>query len=258
MGILIAVLILLAADTCGFTNVLHRPLIACTLIGAAAFTLTQGISTGIVCELVLLAVMKMVPAEAGGVLLYGIYTVAAVKGGMEPASAAIAALPALFVGSMLSKAIQAVSALLLPSARKAASQRKDATLGILNLVPLVLSTVVFTVVGALVMTQDCTAVIAAFTKMPAVLLLAVSWAGILLQCLGLAVLLRNIGAGSKKGMIFAGFAAALIILSTNMPSFALAGCSAFALGMMLVMYENSHKESLAKTETKKGGNDKWW
>ena len=258
MGILAAVLILLAADACGFTNVLHRPLIACTLIGAAVGAMAEGITTGILCELALLAASALtMEFESGAVLLYAIFASACVKGGMPAETAAAAGLAVLYLGNMIAKAVNFVSAALIPSARKAASEGKDGTLGILNLIPLVLSAAVYTALGIMMMNN--TEVVNGFMKMPGSLLLILSYAGILLQCLGLAVLLRNIGAGSKTGLLLAGFGTAVIALASAVPSFALAACAAIALAVMMFVYEQNGKDAVTvKNDTKKGGNDKWW
>ena len=258
MGILTAVLILLAADACGFTNVLHRPLIACTLIGAAAGAPAEGITAGLMCELTLLAASAAaIEFESGAVLLYAVFASAAVKGGMAPETAAITGLAVLYLGNMIAKAVNFVSAALIPSARKAASEGKDGTLGILNLIPLVLSTAVYTALGILMMNN--TQAVNSFMKMPGSLILILSYAGILLQCLGLAVLLRNIGAGSRTGLLLAGFGTAVIALASIVPSFALTVCAAIALAVMMFVYEQNGKDAVTlKTDTKKGGNDKWW
>lgn len=258
MGILAAVLILLAADACGFTNVLHRPLIACTLIGAAVGAMSEGITAGILCELTLLAAAGMtIEFESGAVLLYAVFVSACVKGGMAPETAAVTGLAVLYLGNMIAKAVNFVSAALMPSARKAASEGKDGTLGILNLIPLVLSIAVYTALGIMMMNN--TEVINGFMKMPGSLILVLSYAGILLQCLGLAVLLRNIGAGSKTGLLMAGFGTAVIALASAVPSFALTVCAAVSLAVMMFVYESSGKDAVtAKSDTKKGGNDKWW
>ena len=255
----IFVLILLALDRCGFLNVLHRPLIACTLIGAASGNAAEGIKVGLACELMYFGLSHIYGNEDGGTLLFSIAAVAAASASkIDPSAAAAAGLAGLFAGHMIDRALESVSSLLVPSARKAAQERKEGTLGVLNLIPMILGVIVYVLLGNMLLSEGGASLLNSLLSGPAAWILVLSFVGILLQCLGLAVVLRNIGAKSEIGFVLAGAAAGLALLGTSVSSAALAAAGMAAFGIAAAYYGKDGGKTPAQTETKKGGADKWW
>ena len=259
MGTMIGIIVLLAIDQCGFTNILHRPLIACTLLGAVSGNIQTGILTGTACELSYIVMTQGMGLDTNGSLLYAVAAYALASGGTIPAeTASVSGLYGFAAGNLVDAAIRFAAAALVPSARKAAENRKDGMLGILNLVPMILSVVITAVLGSAILNSSGWA--EAFLSGNGKFLLIAACAGILLECVGFAIVLRNIGAKSHIAAVAAGFAAGVIALKAAGPA-ALLLCGMIAAGFVMFVYNGNagdRKTSSAKADLKKGGNDKWW
>ena len=261
MNILIFMIAFLAAvDENALTRVLHRPLAACTLFGAALGNTALGASVGAVLEVQAIALDCV--REGSYTLVSLAAVLLAVLNGLDPAEAAAGASFMFLAGALLENAASAVSAIALPGARKAAEKRNETGLLIGTLIPALIYGLI---TGAIAMVMvsfgtDFAAKINAMLESSGWILSGLSAAGLLLPAVGIAILLRNLNVRQMPGAFMGGFAAAAVMLAAGLKGSALILCGFIAFAAASLAYHTGalKPEAAAEKPQPKKGGQKWW
>ncbi len=266
---------LLGIDQFSLSRILYRPLIACTIIGLILGNVSQGIIVGTTLEMLLVGYQAerdgMMTGETGGFLLFSIViTVFVISSGMSTAAAVGAASSLTAIGVYINYALLNVNTLFLPLARKAAGTANEKKLAAANFIPMLLTGIVYggLAAAAYLGGSALTDTLSSLSSNAGWVLNAFAVAGMLMPCIGLAVLMRNIGYEKRKGMFFAGVAAGAVMILVSAKSGSLLLCAVAAFSIAAFEYridskndddsERSEKSQTIKQNEVKGGAQKWW
>lgn len=260
MNFLIFILaFVMAVDENTLTRVLHRPLCACTLFGAVLGNPLAGLAAGGVLELAAVGFdtavqTNYIPASLIAALL-------AVNGTDAAASAAGGAV-FFIAGYLLKEAVSLICAAVLPSARKAAENRKEGGLLTGVIISAVLYGLVFGAVSMWTASMGASAAetLGSILESNGWILSILQTAAALAGAIGIAVLYRNLGGNKIPGAFLGGAACCALLVAVGLSNAAalLCGFAAFAAaGMDFHLRADKNEKPAEKKEVKKGG-AQWW
>lgn len=271
--LLFLVVFLLACDQNAFTRILHRPLIACTLIGAILSDMTTGIIVGSSLELVYAAYESQSDSPFvlnGGFLLSSVVgCTLSISAGLDTTSAISAAVGCTAMGAFIDYALRDLYTLFVPLARSACEKGDEKKLLIANFLPMVITGIVYGVLAVMAnsageaFSEQLSSVQSNFGWVFA----SLSMAGILIPCVGYAVLLRNIGVKDVVGAVLAGASVGALLTMFSMHYTSLLLVAIMGISIALYDYHaNADKKQVSvktdekpkMTNTIKGGAEKWW
>lgn len=270
--LLFLVVFLLACDQ-NALKILHRPLIACCLIGAVMQDVNTGIIVGSSLELIYVVYESQSDSPFfmnGGYLLSSIVgCVLAISSGLDTSSAVSGAISCTYIGAFIDYLLRDVNVIFLPFARKAAEKTDEKKLALANFMPMILTGIVYGVIAVAACSlgesaaEDLTALQSDYGWITSSLAIA----GMLIPCVGYAILLRNIGTKDVTGALLAGvaFGALFSLIAMHYTSLLFV----FIMGISIALYDyhanTKKKEESVKEEEKpkmkntiKGGAEKWW
>ena len=256
-----ALIFLLALDEVALTHIISRPLIACTLLGGALGNMQAGMSVGAGLEIALLGYEQANPLMTKHLhfLLYSmIGVILSVSLKMNAETAIASGMIAGIAGIALSHAVQSLNMVFLPLARNAAEKADEKKIGLFNLLALLLRGLIYTVVAVLLMNQltGLESLLSGLEK-SAWIMQTVNVFAMLMPCIGIAVLARNLSVKNMPGAFLAGAAFGAIASTVwKSPVVLLAGVMiAFGLGA----YDyHAQTENKKQDKPAKGGAAKWW
>ena len=257
---------LLSADENTMTRALHRPLVACTLFGAALGNIAAGAAAGAVLELEALAfsAADLAHEDKSFVLISLAAALLTVSEGMDAAIFAGGAAAAIFAfGYAVKHVFLLVNTAFVPLARKGAENRKDSTLMIANFIPVVLYGIVNGLLAVLLVSQkdNCLAFIDNLNAEYGWIISGIGAAGMAFAAIGIAILLRNLRVREMPAAFLAGAVIAGVMLYAGMSGSVLAGCAVIAFAAAAYDYHQRSETVQPAKETKttkKGGGEKWW
>ena len=259
--LLCLVILILTADQFALTGILNRPLVACTVIGAVLGNAATGAVIGGTLWLLLISYEQTFRFTEKGmsfVIYSAIACIFAIKSGMETGAAVSSAAAFAALGTYVTYALFDLNTAFLPMARKAAETRNEKKLLLSMVLPLLLHGIVNAALAAAAYSAGAGAV-AMFESIEAKagwLLNAFAAAGVLIPCIGFAVLLRNIGTKNIQGALAAGVAFGALISTYFYKGFGmvLLVLIAFAIGS----YDYHNRSESDQNQSLKGGGQKWW
>lgn len=260
MNFLIFILaFVMAIDENTFTRVLHRPLVACTLFGAALGKPAEGLACGVLLEPMAIAFDTY---RKGNFILASLVSAVLAANGTETASAISAGAAFIMAGYVIRKAVGLLTAVMLPSARKAAEKKDEKGLFAGMLVSMLIYGIVF---GALSMwlaslSSDIGSTFSSVLSANGWIISIMQVASVLIGAIGIAVLFRNLSGAKIPGAYMAGFAATAMCCACGMKTSAAIVCGFLSFGISAMDYhlrsEQNEKPAEVK-EIKKGG-AQWW
>jgi PTS system N-acetylgalactosamine-specific IIC component len=251
---------LMACDENTLTRVLHRPLAACTLFGAALGNTAAGLAAGAVLEI------EALGFDAAGIpsnyILSSLAAAVLAANGTGAAESALAAAALMPAGYLLRQVSGLASTALLPMARKAASERKEGGMLAAMLVSIVISGAVFGAAAILLASKgkDIASWYSGLVSANGWILYGLYAGGIFTAAAGIAVLMRNLNVKEMPGVFFAGAAAAAVMCACGLPQAAalLCGLAAFGLSCMDYSVRKGGNEKAAEPKPVKKGGAQWW
>lgn len=270
--LLFLVVFVLACDQ-NALKILHRPIIACTLIGALMQDMKTGIIVGSSLELVYVVYESQSDSpfiRNGGFLLSSIAgCVLAISGGLDTSSAMSGAISCTTIGAFIDYLLSDVNVVFLPMARSAAEKGDEKKLALANFLPMILNGIVYGVLAVVAYSlgESVSEQFTAIQTNYGWILSSLTMAGMLIPCVGYAILLRNIGTKDVAGALLAGVAcgAVLVMISMHSTSLLLVSLLAFSIAVYDYHANTKKKETSGKEEdqpkmknTIKGGAEKWW
>lgn len=271
---LIVVLIIVIDKYC-FSRILQRPIITCTLLGAALGCLQEGMVIGGSLELYYIAYQsygEYAPVD-GGFLLSSILATILVGKGMDSSTVLSSSIIFLCIGMAAEYALNSIYTVFVPAARIAAEKHDEKKLSITIFAPLLLNLIVYGGVTVASVSQAT-----AFQNMLSNFLSNGSWSNIswmitfvnslanLMPCIAFAILLRNVGSKDVPGIVLAGIATGSILCCANVS--VISGTIVGFIGIALACYDfHANKKVTISSETTsekkaantiKGGAEKWW
>ncbi len=260
-ALLTLILFVAGIDRRGLFGILRRPLVLCTLAGAAMGNATTGASVGAALEILCIAceTTNVSGANEDGFAFCSLMAVVlAISAGLDASGAAVAALPFALIGGLAGNALSLVDTLFLPLARSAAEKRDEKLLSIYHFIPMLVNGIAYAVCGTILASLGASASgwIVSFTAANGWLMETLRMAASLVPCIGLAVLLRNIQMKDVYGCFFGGAAIMMLCAKLAMGPAGLFVAAGAAVTVGYVVYQMR----LAKPQDKntKGGASKWW
>ncbi len=257
---LYVLILLLALDEVALTHILSRPLIACTLLGASLGNMQAGMSVGAGLEMILLGYEQTNPLMTKHLhfLLYSIVAVIlSISFKMNAETAIASGVIAGAAGIALSHAVQMLNMVFLPLARNAAEKADEKKIGLYNLLAFLLRGIVYTITAVVLMNNlaGLENLLAGLEKSNWILQTVNAFA-MLMPCIGIAVLTRNLTVKNMPGAFLAGAAFSAIACSVwKSPIVLLAGVMvAFGLSA----YDYHAQTDKKQDKSMKGGATKWW
>ena len=260
MNFLIFILaFVMAIDENTFTRVLHRPLVACTLFGAVLGKPAEGLACGVLLEPMAIAFDTY---RKGNFILASLVSAVLVANGSETAAAVSAGAASVMAGYVIRKAIGLLTAVMLPSARKAAEKRDEKGLFAGMLVSMLIYGLVF---GGLSMWlaslgADIGTTFNSVITANGWILSILQVASVLIGAVGIAVLFRNLSGPKIPGAFMAGFAAAAVCCAGGITTAAaiICGFAAFGISAMDYHLRSEQNEKPAEVKEIKKGGAQWW
>ena len=262
VALLCLVIFILTADQMALTGILQRPLVACALIGAVLGNAGQGVLIGSSLELLLMGYEQSYRFTEKGmsfVLYSAVACIFTIKSGMDTSTAVASAAIFAAIGTYVTYLFFNLNTVFIPMARKAAETRNETKLLISMLLPVMIAGVI-----------NCALTVAAYHAGDAAydlfnnlsantgwILNAMTAAGVLVPCVGFAVLLRNIGTKDIPGALAAGIACGALLSTYFYKGFGMVilVLAAFAAGS----YDyHANKTASDHGSSMKGGAQKWW
>ncbi len=269
--LLLIVVMLLSIDQYALTHILHRPLVACSLLGLVLGDVHTGVIVGGTIELfsVYDQMNHHIGMNDGSLLTSILATIAVIVGKLDTGVAMSIAVAGWYVGIACNQLLDSFNMVFLPMARKAAETTNVKKIGVYTIVPLVIRAVCYGVLAMVVASRgaEIESLIEMVQTNAGWILIGLSVAGRSMMAIGLAVLLRNLDLKNMQGALWAGIAFAAIATSvfTGVTSLLLSGIAAFAIAAY--DYQSIDKkngtvsaDATAPTNNtvKTGGGEKWW
>ena len=264
-GLLFVIAFFLAIDEKSLTGVFARPLVAGTLTGALLGNTEAGMAAGMTLEFYAMAADRgyfgptgisfVLPAVAG--------TALAVQYGLNLSSTGVLAAILTALSTAVSALAGTLNMTLLPMARKAAEKHAAGTLGVYNLLGMLIRGCLFGAAAVLIWNVGASAeeTLSQFVYERSWLSGSLRAVSGMIPAVGFAVLLRNLSVKEIPGALFAGIAAGLVFASLEMHAagFAAAGCAGFAMAAFsMTKKAEPVKEIKTEKKTVKGGDEEWW
>lgn len=257
-GILVALIVFfLTIDQHSLTRVLHRPIVACTLIGAILGNIQTGAIVGGTLELIVIGTdsieSNMLLCSVASVLL-------AIQSEMDATTAISSSLVFAWISYYLDQAWTALTTLILPKTRNDAAKKEEKALSVDLFLPGILKGLVFAVISFLIVNQmdGMRAFFDGIEESAGWLVATLQASGALFASLGLAILLRNLQADQAPEALLFGIGVGAILIYVMQESNALVIAGLFAIAMAVYLFKNTLKTSTASSHTKEGGSAKWW
>ncbi|MBR2067389.1 MAG: PTS sugar transporter subunit IIC [Solobacterium sp.] len=260
MNIAIFILIfLLAIDQFALTQIFHRPIVLCSLLGLIYGDISTGMMLGVYLETLVISLEEtyFMNYRTSTILTSVILSVLVLGQNMTMDSVAVLASACFFLGTGLMHILDSFYTLFLPLSRTAAEKGKGITL--YHFLPMILTGLVFGIVSQIVLAQGdaLTTFVSNLANANRWLFTSFAIFASLLPCLGIAVLLRNLKVKEVSGLLFLGIAAAaLTYLMNKSVSMMLLVGGLVAVGVATILY-SFEKGSVAGTK-EKGVSGKWW
>lgn len=273
--LLFIVVFLLALDHSSITKILSRPMFVCSLIGLVSGKLSECVLVGATLEVYYISCevtdnyIVRTPGFFFVSVIAGLYVVTV---DTDTNTAMTAAYACLAVSMVVSYVLSLINTLFLPSARKAVEKGNDKGLFVSMLIPYLLNAVVYGVLTIVAYSN-----LTLFTE-TLVNLQEQYWffsngiaaITLLMPCISLAILLRNIGVNDVKGAVAGGVAIGLICATALTPQLSNLVIALVAICVGWLAYYVSSKESTNTTKVEttseevkeevsnEGGAEKWW
>lgn len=214
--LLAVVTFIFAIDQFSLTELLYRPIIACTIIGIILSDMKTGLAVGGTYELMMVGNMPVGGAQPPNAVLGGIVAmIFAVKAGLSVEEALGASVPFAVFGQYVVTTTFAAMSAVMKKADDAAANANPAGIAQVNYISMGILGTLFAVFAiiAYVGGQPAGEFLNSLSKDP-----KFSWimgglgaAGGMMRYVGFAILLKIMLANDMWGIYFAGFAAALIL-----------------------------------------------
>lgn len=219
--LLAIVTFIFAIDQFSLSELLYRPIIACTIIGAILGDMTVGMAIGGTYELMMIGNMPVGGAQPPNAVLGGVVAcIFAIKSGLSIEEALGAAVPFAVFGQYVVTTLFAAMATIMAKADKAAEHADPAGIAQVNYISMAILGSLFALFAVLAFVggNAMGETLKNLSDSP-----SFSWimgglgaAGGMMRFVGFAILLKIMLAGDMWGIYFSGFAFALII--GNIPS----------------------------------------
>lgn len=264
--VLLVVLIIVLDKYC-FTHVLQRPLITCTLLGAALGCTTDAMLIGGSLELYYIAYEsngEYAPIQSG-FLISSITATFLISNGTDSSTAISTAYSILILGMLLEYVLSIVNMIFVPTFRKNAENRKS--VGLFLALSVLISCVAYVGYTYVLSTNldSLQSAMTSFVSSYPFVIAGLNAMAILMPCIAYAILLRNIGLKDVPGALLAGLAVGLFLasFSANTISGTIVSLMAFALACYdyrshKAEVKAENKETTEMKNTIKGGAEKWW
>ncbi|MEG0981660.1 MAG: PTS sugar transporter subunit IIC [Erysipelotrichaceae bacterium] len=205
---------IMAIDQFSLTELLYRPIINCTIIGAVLGDMTIGMAIGGTYELMMIGNMPVGGAQPPNAVLGGIVAVVfAIGSGFDTLAAIGAAIPFALFGQYAVTLTFTIMSGLMAKADKAAEDADPKAITNVNIISMLILGALFTAMSVVALTAGPTLgkVLETFAADYSWIMGGLGVAGGMMRYVGFAILMKIMLSNDLWGFFLAGFAAATII-----------------------------------------------
>ena len=250
---------ILAVDQFALTRFLSRPIVAGVLIGAILNNVAAGAASGAMLEIGMISYDQTdasILSTRGFVLASVMAAVFACLQSMDASAAAGSAVIFMLAGSYLNYVIMILNNVLLIPARKAAEKGDEKGLFRANILGVLIIGGIYAAVTVVCYNLASSDTVSTFISGNRWIFDGLRTASMLMPCVGIAVLMRNLGAKNMYAAVIAGIALMSVCVAAG------AGSSGIlitvSIGFAAAAYDYYLNTKKTDASANKGGAAKWW
>lgn len=250
---------ILAVDQFALTRFLNRPIVAGVLTGAVLNNIPAGAAAGAMLEIGMISYDQTdasILSTRGFVLASVMASVFACTQSMDASSAAGASVVFMLAGSYLNYIIMMINNILLVPARKAAEKGDEKGLLKANVFGLLIIGSIYAVISVICYNLASSDTVSNLITENRWVFDGLRTAAMLMPCVGIAVLMRNLGAKNMYAAVIAGAALMSVCAAAG------AGPSGMVItvciGFAAAAYDYYLNTKKTESSANKGGAQKWW